>query len=237
MKRNLPLLLLITATGCVVPAYQPVTYRPPPAPPPRAQVWFSGNHPIPEAVGGGWCYVDGPHQHDYRAEREDYFRVDRGYFTYSGPSVYFYFDGHPMPGGGWCMVRGRHSHDYVAPHDNDWEWARGNGFRYRGPYNMQRPPPPNYWVRPGRPVDVRPPPPPLDDRRRVPPPPAETARERAERERLERERAWDEQDRLDRERERTEKERRDREEREKFEKEKRDRDDRDRAEKEKRDKE
>ncbi len=119
MKRvalTLPLLLL---AACVVrqysypPGYEPpppqpvavaVAPAPAPAPAPVAaplQVWYAGPHFVPDAYGGGWCYEEGAHFHDYYPDRPDVYVVENGYYAYRGPWEFLYVDGHPLPGGGW----------------------------------------------------------------------------------------------------------------------------------------
>ena len=63
-----PLALL---AGCIVrPGYGYRTYQPVVAASAAASdVYYYGNHFIPDAAGGGWCYVDGPHTHDYVPDR------------------------------------------------------------------------------------------------------------------------------------------------------------------------
>ena len=85
MKRlALTLAVALLGAGCVVhtpPASvqyseysspPPVAVAPPP-PAPTVQVYYYGEHFIPDAYGGGWCYEDGPHVHEYPAA----FRIRR----------------------------------------------------------------------------------------------------------------------------------------------------------------
>ena len=87
MKR-LALLSLpaLVAAGCVVttreyvpapvqepPPPAPVVVAPqPPPPPPALRVFYGGQHMIPAAMGGGWCYLSGPHEPDYWTGHLDY---------------------------------------------------------------------------------------------------------------------------------------------------------------------
>ena len=119
-------LLGITTGGCVVhhthrhatalppaaPPPAPVVVAPPPVPP--LQVWYHDEHFIPDRLGGGWCYEDGPHVHEYYPDRVDAYDVQGGYYYYNGPYEFLYVDGHPVPGGAWCYARGRHAHDADA---------------------------------------------------------------------------------------------------------------------------
>ena len=161
--------LVALAAGCVVhpvqsyppPAYAPAPpppeYVPPPAPvvvdapPPVAplEVWYFGEHFVPDRFGGGWCYDAGPHVHDYFPERMAVYTQENGYFIYRGPMVFSYYEGHPLPGGGWCMIRGPHTHEYAPPRHPDFEYRRDRGYVYVGAYRANRPPPPTYW--PARP--------------------------------------------------------------------------------------
>ena len=67
------------------PVYQapPPVYQPPPVvyqPPRQPDLWYYGEHFIPDAVGGGWCYLDGPHTHDYYPDNDDHYLVEGGYY-------------------------------------------------------------------------------------------------------------------------------------------------------------
>jgi hypothetical protein len=164
------------AACVVVPARRTTYVEPAPPPPPRAEaspsVWYYGPHFIPEDQGGGWCYEEGAHVHGYFPDRPDVYYVDRGYYTYAGPSEFVYDDGHPLPGGGWCFIRGPHVHEYYPPPRVGFSWRAGRGFFYEGEYRAQRPPPPAFWPQPH--VWRRTPPPPR--LRAVEPPPRPTPR-------------------------------------------------------------
>src|SRR4051794_13964288 len=111
MKRALVLLPLLASAGCVVhthrvrtydpgppppayeapPAYQPAPaaeYVPPPAPAPvyvapaPVEVWYYGQHFVPDQAGGGWCFLDGAHLHDYYPANYNHFDFDGGYYYY-----------------------------------------------------------------------------------------------------------------------------------------------------------
>jgi len=147
--RNLLLIVpLAILGGCVIrpgPYYRP--YSPPPAAAPRAEVYYYGNHFIPESDGGGWCYIDGPHTHAYYPQHDDWYDYDQGYYWYRGPFMFAFLGGHPLPGGGWCFINGVHQHDYPPPRGTDWRWSRGS-YVYEGQYRPFRPPPASYWPRP-----------------------------------------------------------------------------------------
>lgn len=155
MKR---LLLMIgvcglTLAGCVTGsvASRPISdddYAPPPPDytPPRPPqgpaggyaeqpvvdegVAYYGAHPIPDAEGGGWCIIDGPHIHPYEPEWYDQYTFQDNYFYFGlGYSDWLYADRHPVPpdeGGGWCGISGPHHHGYRP-------WA---GYRYDGPSHV-----------------------------------------------------------------------------------------------------
>ena len=135
MKR----LLLIAATavlasGCVVhtaasrPVYGPAPEYAPPAPAPAAVFWYHGQHFVPDELGGGWCYADGPHRHDYAPDHVDAYELSEGYYYYRGPYVFSYLGGHPVPERGWCYMRGPHTHEYFPPDGADFAWNRGRGW-------------------------------------------------------------------------------------------------------------
>src|SRR5689334_20527499 len=103
MKRFLLVLApLVALAGCVIRTGPYVPYQPapvvaaaplPPEPapaPPPVEVYYYGQHFIPEAVGGGWCYLDGPHTHDYSPDRADWYEQDGGYWYYRGPFQFTY---------------------------------------------------------------------------------------------------------------------------------------------------
>ena len=172
--RPIPLaaaLALLGASGCVVRHYYPdtgVTYR-------EVQYRYYGAHPIPEAVGDGWCLVEHDHVHEYMPERTHY--VYRGgVYVYARPTVVWYVGYHPIPSGGYCGLHGRHSHDYhpgsaLAP---QYTWDRSQRvyvYRNAPPHDARRvdmvPPPP-----PGRPYGPPPsyaPPPPPPGHGGIPP--------------------------------------------------------------------
>src|SRR5262252_8360705 len=84
----------------------------------RAQVQFTwiGWHAIPRTAGSGWCYVQGPHQHPYRALADMPTTVQNGGYVYTGQVLPPPWNGwHAVPGGGWCYQSGVHNHPYKAP--------------------------------------------------------------------------------------------------------------------------
>lgn len=61
-----------------------------------AQTWgFNGNHPIPAADGGGFCYNPWPHRHFYAPWNGAAFNLVSGYYVYAGPWSPAYFSLRP----------------------------------------------------------------------------------------------------------------------------------------------
>ncbi len=168
--RRIPLtLLLLAVSGCVFTMTTPVVDPPPPA---VVEVWYGGEHALPTPLGGGWCWIDGPHPHEFFPDPIDAYAFADGFYYWRAPVVFTYYGGHPMPGGGWCPIGAPHRHDYFPPYGSGFAW-RGSGWAYGGAWTASRPPPPGWWnwapprppppaaVRPPAPAQYRPPPPPL----------------------------------------------------------------------------
>lgn len=98
-------------------AYDPAGYS----------VGYYGPHPVPydqvTGQGGGFCYIEGPHTHDYVPFDEHLFREYNGYYYFIGDpvdfgwnrSIYWYQANHPIPGaygGGYCYITWPHRHGY-----------------------------------------------------------------------------------------------------------------------------
>ena len=161
-RLSLAVLSALALAGCVVVPVAPSDGPPPPPPPPprvvvdvpppepSPVVWYHGPHFVPEDEGGGWCYEEGAHTHSYFPDDPHVYVVDRGYYTYDGPTVFVYVGGHPLPGGGWCFLAGPHHHDYFPPPRAGFVWHRGHGYYYEGAYRANRPPPATFWPRPVR---------------------------------------------------------------------------------------
>lgn len=50
------------------------------------QTWgYNGNHPIPAAYGGGYCFITWPHRHFYAPSASMSFNFVGGYYVYAGP--------------------------------------------------------------------------------------------------------------------------------------------------------
>jgi hypothetical protein len=89
---------------------------------------FQGTHPIPEAVGGGYCYIEAPHVHVYEPGKADvlYRNEPDGYafvgdpvpYGYDGPK-YSYYGHHPIYVNGdaeeYCYLDGPHYHGFAPP--------------------------------------------------------------------------------------------------------------------------
>ena len=150
MRRLALAVAVLSLSGCVVTAGTVVPVPPPVAPGP-VEVWYGGQHAVPPALGGGWCWVDGPHVHDYFPDPICSYAFADGFYYWRGPVLFTYYGGHPLPGGGWCYIAGPHVHNYYPPRDTYWVFTPGRGYLYRGPYSAARPAPAHYWVRPAPP--------------------------------------------------------------------------------------
>ena len=99
----------------------PVVYEPPPPSPPpvvyqnRTLYRYFGPHHIPDFTGGGWCYLEDVHDHEYAPDNPSWYRVERGVYFYSAPIAVTYYDVHPDDHGGWCYLHGPHRHGYHPP--------------------------------------------------------------------------------------------------------------------------
>jgi hypothetical protein len=87
------------------------------------QAWgYSGNHPIPLAYGGGYCYINWPHRHHYPPPVGVSYSFVGGYYVYGGP---------------WDPLYWRYR-DYY------WYWGYYGGYYrsnyYGGRYYVVRPP-------------------------------------------------------------------------------------------------
>src|SRR6266851_9153547 len=69
-----------------------------------AVVRYMSQHPLPRKMGGGFCYIDVPHVHDFgpsdprmyrQVDGEYYFVGDPSPFAYEGPR-YSYYGPHPV---------------------------------------------------------------------------------------------------------------------------------------------
>lgn len=119
------------------------------------QVRYVGIHPITEAAGGGFCYIEGPHVHVYapanakllyRKHADHYwFAGDPVAYGYEGPTA-TYYGHHPIPiaeidiapdidshlaQGEICYLDGAHFHWYSPPPGVKFE-LKGNAYWYVG---------------------------------------------------------------------------------------------------------
>ena len=155
MIRILALAMALSAfSGCVVHrVYGGYTRTAP------LYYYYSGQHPISDGYGGGWCFLDGRHTHEYIPDSNAYVYADN-YYRYTGPRVYWYWDNHPVSSGGYCGVPGRHWHDYYPDTLTYYFWDRGRGsYVYNGPTNVHAATPGSgYTVPANRPPTYVPPP-------------------------------------------------------------------------------
>ena len=128
MRRLLALaipLALMMGTGCVAHVHDGPyrsTYRTV-----EVDYSYSGDHPVPDEYGGGWCSDVHTHVHDYRPTTTYYTYTDNVYY-YRGPSVVWYWDYHPLVVGGYCNLHGRHSHDYYPSSGPGYRYERNRGY-------------------------------------------------------------------------------------------------------------
>ncbi len=120
---------LIGATGCVVHQHPgEYTYRYE-----ESGYRYTDAHPV--AGNDAWCLIQGHHLHDY-APDYSYYTNRNDYYVYSGPTVVWYSDFHPVPHGGHCNLHGRHSHDYHPGYHDASSYDYDSGRRvyvYRNP--------------------------------------------------------------------------------------------------------
>jgi hypothetical protein len=116
-------------------------------------VEFVSPHPVPHKFGGGFCYIEVPHVHNYppgdpRMYREvhgqHYFVGDPAPFGYEGPR-YAYYGAHPVVEAElrlghpvFCYIKGAHFHWYQAPPHAHFELS-GGAYWYVGAF------PQAYW--------------------------------------------------------------------------------------------
>lgn len=161
---------VLLASGCYV-SPRPVVYTPPPpappapppaqapavyvetAPPPPAytpnMVWYYGVHPFPPGYGlHRFCYISGPHSHDFAPYYNQIYRYYDGYYYWVGDpspygyrySVWAYYGPHPLPHywGGWCYIHGYHHHHYAPPPGHVHRYQRRSGtYYYTGRYDQR----------------------------------------------------------------------------------------------------
>src|SRR6185312_10248134 len=60
------------------------------------QLWgYRGHHPIPVAYGGGYCFMDWPHRHNYAPAVGVAYNYVGGYYNYAGPFDAWYWKWRP----------------------------------------------------------------------------------------------------------------------------------------------
>ena len=116
-------------------------------------VEFLSRHPIPRQLGGGFCYIEVAHLHNYgpadpRLYREIngqfYFVGDPSPFQFEGPR-YAYFGAHPVmevevrvPSPIYCYLKGPHYHPYKPPAHASFQF-KGGAYWFVGTF------PPSYY--------------------------------------------------------------------------------------------
>jgi hypothetical protein len=111
-------------------------------------VQYMSQHPMPRKLGGGFCYIDAPHYHDFapsdprmyrQIDGQYYFVGDPAPFDYQGPRHSFYGP-HPVAEVGvqggqpvYCYLQGPHYHWYQPPPQAQFE-LRGGAYWYTGTY-------------------------------------------------------------------------------------------------------
>jgi hypothetical protein len=112
------------------------------------QVKYVGIHAIPKAVGGGTCFIEGPHVHSYAADKLQYrdhhganfFVGDPVAYGYDGPK-YAYKGAHPIQVDvvvedddedvEYCYLDGPHYHAFAPPEDAEFQ-LEGGAYFYVG---------------------------------------------------------------------------------------------------------
>ena len=116
-------------------------------------VEYLSQHPVPHKFGGGFCYIEIPHVHNYppddpRMYRENngqfYFVGDPAPFNYDGPR-YSYYGAHPVVDAEvqlghpiYCYIKGPHYHWYQPPSQAQFQLS-GGAYWYVGNF------PPSYY--------------------------------------------------------------------------------------------
>ncbi|HVZ74730.1 MAG TPA: hypothetical protein VHJ20_20245 [Polyangia bacterium] len=111
-------------------------------------VRYMSQHPLPRRAGGGFCYIDVPHVHDFgpsdprmyrQVDGQYYFVGDPSPFEYQGPR-YAYYGAHPVVEANvsfgqpvYCYLQGPHYHWYQPPPQATFE-LRGGAYWYTGSY-------------------------------------------------------------------------------------------------------
>ena len=109
------------------------------------QYGFVGPHPEPVDSPNRFCYIEGPHFHEYPPFDQYLFRQLNGYFYFVGDPSDFGYTGqmwgyqgnHPIPvenGGGYCYINWPHRHAYPAPASMAFRYV-GGYYNYYGPWD------------------------------------------------------------------------------------------------------
>jgi hypothetical protein len=110
---------------------------------------YMGAHPQPYDMGGGYCYQNTAHYHEYPPFDQYLFRESGGYWYFVGDPADFgysmqmwgYNGNHPIPlayGGGYCYINWGHRHPYSPPSSVYFSFV-GGYYSYNGPWD------PLYW--------------------------------------------------------------------------------------------
>jgi hypothetical protein len=113
-----------------------------------AVVRYLSQHPLPRKMGGGFCYIDVPHVHDFgpsdprmyrQVDGQYYFVGDPTPFDYQGPR-HGYYGPHPIVEANvqfgapeYCYLQGPHYHWYQPPPQASFE-MRGGVYWFTGTY-------------------------------------------------------------------------------------------------------
>jgi hypothetical protein len=113
-----------------------------------AVVRYLSQHPLPRKMGGGFCYIDVPHVHDFgpsdprmyrQVDGQYYFVGDPAPFNYDGPRT-AYYGPHPIVEANvqfgqpeYCYLQGPHYHWYAPPPQASFE-MRGGAYWFTGTY-------------------------------------------------------------------------------------------------------
>jgi hypothetical protein len=113
-----------------------------------ALVRYMSQHPLPRKMGGGFCYIDVSHVHDFgpsdprmyrQVDGQFYFVGDPSPFGYEGPR-HAYYGPHPIVEANvqfghpeYCYLQGPHYHWYEPPPQAPFE-QRGGAYWYTGAY-------------------------------------------------------------------------------------------------------
>jgi hypothetical protein len=111
-------------------------------------VHYMSQHPLPRKMGGGFCYIDAPHVHDFgpsdprmyrQMDGQYYFVGDPSPFDYQGPRT-AYYGPHPVVEANvqfgqpvYCYLQGPHYHWYQPPPQASFE-LRGGAYWFTGAY-------------------------------------------------------------------------------------------------------